>query len=173
MSWLDQVFNVGYKNVKQNALAFAPQRTLNFRSGVTVTDSPLTGETLIDVTGGGGGGGGPTYNPAITASQTLIRPTNGWLYVPADTRQNGAAVTAKAWGSAQLWDRVTLGDDAWNTVAHAVSFDGNGIPVQNPNSQTFDVSSNVYTFLFDGESHDFVLTVVPSRNGGNPFWRAE
>lgn len=169
--WWDEVFG-GISGVQAGGVAMPSEPTINF-VGFTVTDDPTNARTTVVASGGGGGGFTP-YGSTLLTSVTFTRPTGGNLQVSADSRQDNAAINAQAWASAQVNDQIDLSDDAYYTQTKALTFDGNGIPVVEPDVQTSppDFSNTRYSYRFAGEHHIWRLVQVPSLNSGNPFWRA-
>lgn len=125
MSWLDD-FLLAIKRVRNSAGENMPQRTaLQFGSGFTLTDDPLTNATLVEGGGGGGGATGPTgptgpagATGATGAAGVAGQLPSGWAELPGNvgfspgpTLLLSAQVTTET--VANVWAAVSI---SWQTT---------------------------------------------------------
>lgn len=75
MSWLDDI--TGVKDLLFNGVALARRSKLQFLgSGVTVADDPVSGSTLVTVTGGGSGSGDANMIQGTPIDTSAASPSN-------------------------------------------------------------------------------------------------
>jgi len=171
----------GYRYILNGSNTQAVRRSVLKFVGATVTDDPVTGATVITVTGGGGGGGLPITDGALTAlddvavtgGKNLVLGSDGALSGPAtykfvtivateaiDWSPTGASVMAAYADSVRMHNGrpIMFLEGTDNTTAPAIGklrFPYNGGVLDKPGLVVKDSAGNdrsLWTYLA-GDAH--------------------
>lgn len=118
MSWMDKFFEGGYSQVQVAGTDLPTQTVLNFATGATAVDDPVSGRTVVNVTGTGGG---TTINTAagigtIAAPGVLRGLVGGVGGCPLGLHVGGFWSLQDSGGGSFYWDGASTATDDGGTI---------------------------------------------------------